>query len=212
MAAWLLLALLLAPARAAVDSPEDWHCPRGKETYYWRGSLKVAPAAGPQWGDPLGDEAPTPFVWLDIYAARDHDLGERRAPIAQRWGEFSTERKCAYLDHFAEDARRRKEEYDELAAWKDDGRLVRRLEKAAAEDPVAAQDKAAAARLRERFEAMLSWLRSLGLTDADSQRERAYGVLIKTGLLAAAYQDFLVTSGHYRALAQTRLAAALADP
>lgn len=219
----LRLALLLAalPA-AAVEIPPSWRCPKREETAYWKGLKSVAEAAGPAWGETLGEAVPAPFLWLVLYKNRDRDVAERRAPLDQRWAEFSAEEKCAYFRHYMKEAVQRKAEFDALSGWKQDGGLLKRVARMDRAEVAAAQDAEPLKGWRARFEAMAGWLDAYGLREEDRSLERAHGVFIKVSQLEKARLDFLLESRWFEAKVRRRmdealkerpsLAAALADP
>lgn len=210
MTAWVLAALLL-PAAHALEIPSDWHCSKGQEGSYWKGMKQIPQEAGPNWGEPLNESAPSPFIWLAIYKERDRDIAERRAPITQRWQEFSPEERCAYFKHFSKEAALKKREYDALANWRQDGGLLKRLGRPKGDEVTLAQDKEPLTGLRGRFAAMRAWLADYGMRDDAPDAERAVGVLVKLGLLEVAQLDFLAESGHFHARVRIRLVEALKD-
>ncbi|MBI3298454.1 MAG: hypothetical protein HYZ75_09845 [Elusimicrobia bacterium] len=210
MLPWVL-ALLLVPAARAVDIPEDWRCSKGEVGLHWKGMRQIPQTTGPNWGEPLNENAPTPYVWLAIYKERDRDIAERRAPIFQRWSEFTPAERCAYLKHFAKEAQARKREYDALTGWRADGGLGKKLAKPKGDEVIAVQDKEPLAGMRARFDAMRAWLSDNGMREDVPDSERAVGVLIKLGLLEVAALEFLIESGHFQAKVRIRFQAALKD-
>jgi hypothetical protein len=189
-----------------VEVPAGWRCEKGQEAAYWKGLKTISETAGPNWGEQLSDEAPSPFIWLVLYKNRDRDVAERRAPLTQRWAEFTGDEKCAYIRHYLKDAVAKKREYDALANWKQDEGMVKRLQKLGKDEVVEAQDKEPLKGWRTRFDLMHVWLSEQGLREDDATLERAYGVFIKLSLLETARLQFLLDSGYFSAQVRARFA------
>jgi hypothetical protein len=214
MRAGVLAALLAAPLPAgAVEVPDSWRCSASEETRYWKGLKQVSAERGPNWGDRLVDEMPTPFVWLAVYKDRDRDVAERRAPINLRWADFSGPEKCAYLRHYKAEAEAKKKEFDALVEWRKDEGLLRRYQKLKGDEVIEAQDKEPQKSMRPRYEAHHAWLTEYGLREDEPTLERSLGVFIRLSRLEAAQLDFLRESGWFRAQVRTRFkTAAVPDP
>ncbi|TBR16919.1 hypothetical protein EPO15_18110 [bacterium] len=207
------LAVLLCAPAAAVELPDSWRCKDSEVGRYWKGVKQVSAAYGPNWGEKLVEEVPTPFVWLAIYKDRDRDVAERRGPINTRWADFTGPEKCAYLRHYLPEADAKKKEFDSLAEWRKDEGLLRRYQKLKGDEVIDIQDKEPQKSTRARYEAMHAWLTDYGLRDDDATLERAAGVFIRLSRLEAAQLDYLRESGWFRAQVRTRFkAAAVADP
>jgi len=209
----LFLAMLFAAPAKAVDIPDSWRCPAKKEALYWEGLKHIDAAKGPSWGQELYDKLPTPFAWMVLYANRDKDIAERRAPLTQRWGEFDAGEKCAYFNHYREQILERHREFEALAAWKQDGKLQKHLSKLVEDKAalVSEQEGPLLKGWRGRFTAMLDWLELYGLEDDAGTLERAHGVFILIGRLKTAFLAFQRESGWFEAQVRARLAEAAAD-
>lgn len=201
------LAVLLALGAAdagAVELPDSWRCSSSEETRYWKGLKQVSPTTGPNWGEKLVEEVPTPFLWLTIYKDRDRDVAERRAPINQRWADFTGPEKCAYVRHYLPEAAAKKKEFDALAEWRKDEGLLRRYQKLVGDEVIDIQDKDPQKAMRARYEALHAWLTEYGLREDEPTLERALGVFIRLSRLEAAQLDFLRESGWFRAQVRSR--------
>lgn len=208
-----LLMLLAGLSAGAVELPDSWRCSASEETRYWKGLKQVSPEKGPNWGERLVDEVPTPFLWLAVYKDRDRDVAERRAPINLRWADFTGPEKCAYVKHYLPEALARRKEYDALADWRKDEGMLRRFQKLKGDEVIEAQEKEPQKSMRPRYEAMHAWLTDYGLRDDDPSLERAQGVFIRLSRLEAAQLDFLRESGYFRAQVRARFKTAeVADP
>lgn len=206
------LALLLSAApAAAVELPDSWRCPKSDEARYWKGLKQISPEKGPNWGDKLTDEVPTPFLWLAIYKDRDRDVAERRGPINQRWADFTGSEKCAYVRHYLPEAVAKRKEFDSLAEWRKDEGLLKRYQKLKGDEVIDIQDKDPQKANRARYEAMHAWLTDYGLREDEPTLERAAGVFIRLSRLEAAQLDYLRESGWFRAQVRTRFKTATVD-
>lgn len=197
------LAFCAGPA-SAIELPDSWRCSASEETRYWKGLKQVSPTVGPNWGEKLVEEVPTPFLWLSIYKDRDRDVAERRAPINQRWADFNGPEKCAYVRHYLPEAAAKKKEFDALAEWRKDEGLLKRYQKLVGDEIIDIQDKEPQKSMRARYETLHTWLTEYGLREDEPTLERALGVFIRLSRLEAAQLDFMRESGWFRAQVRTR--------
>lgn len=196
--------LALGARAAAIELPDSWRCPASEEACYWKGMKQVSPTVGPNWGEKLVDEVPTPFLWLAIYKDRDRDVAERRGPVNLRWADFTGPEKCAYVRHYLPEAAAKKKEFDALAEWRKDEGLLKRYQKLVGDEVIDIQDKDPQKSMRARYEALHAWLTEYGLREDEPTLERALGVFIRLSRLEAAQLDFLRESGWFRAQVRTR--------
>ncbi len=209
----ILPLLFLCSIVRAADIPDEWSCSKKEADRFWKGLQHIDVKKGPSWGQELYDKHPTPFAWLVLFKNRDRDIAERRAPLTQRWAEFSADEKCAYFNHYLDETLEKKRNFDELVGWKENGKISKRLLKLVEEkeDLVAAQEGPLLKEWRTRFAAALDWLEIYGLEDEAGTKERARGIFIRISRLKTAYLAFQQESGWFEAQVRVRLNTALAD-
>lgn len=206
------LALALAAPALAVEIPPSWRCAKKELGSHWKGESLIDPRTGPNWGERMGNKAHTPFIWLVIYQHRDRDVAERRAPIDERWQDFSSQEKCSYFKHYFYESASRKSKFAALIAWKGNGKLSKLTSRLNPETIVSAQNGPELKSWRKRFEKMQLWLEGYGLEEGKANLEAARGILFHLRRLKIAHLNFRRASGHFEARVRTKFAEEFAKP